>query len=477
MAKDPFANLPPIDPQDGAEPGTVVASDHVEASDDLSVGTPPRTLLKSATKWAMPLMVVAIGVWLLMPEDQAAGRRAVSAPVEVDTARQATDTTAMMKSLKADAAKRPVVTVPVMPGSMPTQAPVAQASPVAPPGSYPSAPASDTYTKASPLPPLPPSYGGSVAVQPAVPDSKAQERAAAAYAAQVQRVEEVRASAIEVSKVRLVGESSAGTPAAPAALAGLHADLASAEKADALRAQQEMQDRVFAAMAPKEPVKAKGSNEDFLAANTASANSNASLTRQMPSQATTIVNEGHVIRTVLLTNVSSDLPGRVLARVTSDVYDSSQRHVVIPKGSQIIGVYSNQVVVGQERLLMAMNRLILPNGNWISLSGAGAADMMGMSGAKADVNNHFMKMFGSSLVLGASTLLLNRADTTVSTLQSMTGTASPGTAGSIFATSINDVLKSLLERNKQIAPTLSLDAGQEFIFLVAQDMAMVPYQP
>jgi type IV secretion system protein VirB10 len=230
-------------------------------------------------------------------------------------------------------------------------------------------------------------------------------------------------------------------------------------------------------MAPKETPKSKGANEDFLAANATAANNAPNLTRQMSPQASSIVNEGHVIRTVLLTNVSSDLPGRVLARVTSDVYDSQQKHVVIPKGSQIIGVYSNQVVVGQERLLLAMNRLILPNGSWISLSGAGATDMMGMSGLKADVNNHFMKMFGSSLVIGASSLMLPRADTTVTALQGASGTGTPTTAGSIFATSLSEVLKTLLERNRQISPTLSLRAGEEFIFVVTQDMAMIPYQP
>lgn len=261
-------------------------------------------------------------------------------------------------------------------------------------------------------------------------------------------------------------------------LAGLQADIVDATRSESERSQQAMQERLLAAMGPKEPVKSKGANEEFLAANAAAANNAPNLTRQMAPQATTIVNEGHVIRAVLLTRVNSDLPGRVLARVTSDVYDSKQRFVVIPKGSQLVGVYSSQVVVGQERLLMAMNRLILPNGSWVSLSGASAADMTGQSGVEANVNNHFMKMFGSSLVLGASTLLLPRADTNVSTLQNLSGQAGGGgTAGSVFAMSLNEVLKTLLERNRQIPPTLSLREGEEFIFMVAQDIAMVPYRP
>lgn len=484
MAKDPFANLPPVEVDDHTEQASGIVHDHVEATGDVSAGSPPRNLLKNAGKWAMPAMAVAVGVWLVMPGSQNSSNRAgKAAPVEVDIARQADDTEGMMKKMKEEAAKKPVVALPVMPGSIAPTSPAhgATTGPNSAQAANPAAP-SGTYTPASGKPPLPPGYASTAAGAVSTPaseiDKEASTRAEQAYEAAKKRQEEIRASAIEVTKVKLMGQSNVADGGKPAALAGLQADLGEAERATAARTQLEMQDRVLAAMAPKEPpLKSKGTNEDFLATNAAAANNDPQLTRQAAPQATTLVSEGHVIRAVLLTRVSSDLPGRVLARVTSDVYDSNQRNIVIPKGSQLIGAYSSQVVVGQERLLMAMNRLILPNGNWISLSGAGAADMTGMSGIQADVNNHFMKMFGSSLVLGASTLLLPRQDTTVSTLQSTGGSASPGTAGSIFATSLNDVLKSLLDRNKQISPTLSLKEGEEFIFLVAHDMAMVPYRP
>lgn len=486
MAKDPFANLPPIEPEDRVEPDNAIASDHVEVTGDVSAGTPPRTLLTSASKWAMPLMGLAVAVWYFMPEDQTVTRRATTGPVAVDTARQADDTTAMMNRMRDEAAKKPPIVVPVMPGSVPAQdrnvgnatKPATLATPEqAIAGATPQA--SGTYTAASSRPPLPPSYGGATPYPAPVgqADDKASERAAQAYAAAKARQEEIRASPIEVTKVKLIGQPS-GEAAKPAALAGLQADLADAAKTEVDRSQQTLQERLLSAMAPKEQAKSRSANDEFLAANAAAANSTPTLTRQMAPQAATIVNEGHVIRAVLLTRVNSDLPGRVLARVTSDVYDSTQRHIVIPKGSQLIGVYSSQVVVGQERLLMAMNRLILPNGSWLSLSGAGASDMTGMSGMQANVNNHFMKMFGTSLVLGASSLMLPRTDTTVSTLQNLSGTGGTGgTAGSVFATSLNDVLKSLLERNRQIPPTLSLQEGEEFIFMVAHDLAMVPYQP
>lgn len=482
MAKDPFANLPPIDADERLEPSIAVAADHVEASGDVSVGSPPRTLLKNAGKWAVPAIGVAIGVWLFMPADQGMTRKAAtSAPVEVDTARQADETQAMMKNMREEAAKKPVLAVPVMPGARP----VAASSQVAGAGSIPTSAAGPAATSAGTYAgagraPLPPGYTGAATPAPnptAEYDKEAVLKAEQAFETAKKRQEEISSSAIEVTKVKLAGQPSGSDAAKPEALANLQAGLADAEHSEAMRSQQALQERVLAAMAPKEQAKSKGANEEFLAANAAASNTTPQLTRQMNPQAATVVGEGHIIRAVLLTRVNSDLPGRVLARVTSDVYDSAQRHIVIPKGSQLIGVYSSQVVIGQERLLMAMNRLVLPNGSWIPLSGASAADMSGMSGLNADVNNHFMKTFGSSLVLGASTLLLPRQDATVSTLQSLAGNASPGTAGSIFATSLNDVLKTLLERNKTISPTLSLKEGEEFIFMVAHDMAMVPYRP
>ena len=477
MAKDPFANLPQIEQHDDPEPGSGVSPDHASANEDVTEGAPPRTLIKTLTKWSVPIMGLAIGVWLFLPEDQTAMRAAAPAPVSVDTEKQATDTAGMVDELKVAAAKKPI-TAPVMPGSTlvqpnsapqtaPSGTPVAASTNTAPGGT-------NTYR-----PPMPPGYAsGQAAGTAPMPTGGIDEKQQAAYQAYLDRQQEIRASAIEVSKVRVAGEAGKTAAAVPQALAGLQSDLAADdERTRAARTQQEMQERMIAAMAPKEQPKSKGANEEFLLANAAAANNSPNLARQMAPLATTVVNEGHVIRTALLTNVSSDLPGRIIARVTSDVYDSKQRHVVIPKGSQLIGVYSSGVVVGQERLLMAMNRLILPNGTWVSLSGAGAADMMGMSGVKADVNNHFMKMFGSSLVLGATSLLLPRSDTTISTVPGVGSNGGSGTAGSVFATSLNDVVKTLLERNKQIPPTLSLQAGEEFIFLVAQDIAMVPYRP
>src|SRR3546814_8080821 len=55
---------------------------------------------------------------------------------------------------------------------------------------------------------------------------------------------------------------------------------------------------------------------------------------------------------------SSDLPGQVTAQVTQNVYDSpTGRILLIPQGARLIGDYDSEISVGQERVLLAWNRL------------------------------------------------------------------------------------------------------------------------
>jgi type IV secretion system protein VirB10 len=508
MATDPFQKLPTIED----EPHHVEPSIHHPTSADqespakVAASAPQRNLIKSATKLAVPIFGLSVAAWLFLTPDQPHGKSRIPAQkVDVDTTQQAGDSASLVTNLKSDAyaPKKPAVTLPVMPGSSPVpqgavypsgapttaQATAATGAPAA--GT--AIPAARTaYTPAAPYPAQPSLPGGMQ--QPSMPayQANSQQAAAAAELAQKQvadrlkRQEEVRSSPLEVPSVRLLNQQSGPEAAkAPMGMSELQSELAgiTAQRTEAANAQQSMQNQILASLAvPKEQAKSRGVNEDFIASTaansgaTSAANAAHSVLKMQGPVANSMVAEGTVIRSVLLTNVKSEMPGRILARVTSDVYDSEQRYVVIPKGSIINGVYNSQVTVGQERLLVAMTKLTLPNGNWIPLAGSTGTDMMGTSGLQAEVNNHFFKIFSSSLVIGASTLLLPKADTTVTALPGNSGNGGAPTAGSIFATTLQGVLASLLDRNKNIAPSLSLNAGQEFLFMATQDMVIPPYQ-
>ena len=58
---------------------------------------------------------------------------------------------------------------------------------------------------------------------------------------------------------------------------------------------------------------------------------------------------GATIAASLVTSINSDLPGRIIAQATENVYDTvSGRYLMIPQGSRVIGTYDSVVAFGRE---------------------------------------------------------------------------------------------------------------------------------
>ena len=109
---------------------------------------------------------------------------------------------------------------------------------------------------------------------------------------------------------------------------------------------------------------------------------------------------GTVLPAILLTAVNSDLPGTVVAQLARDVYDSTaQTHLLLPRGSRLVGRYENQIALGQNRLLVAWDRLLLPDGTSLSLPGLPSAAGSGEAGLAGSVDNHYGRVFGNAILL------------------------------------------------------------------------------
>jgi Bacterial conjugation TrbI-like protein len=71
----------------------------------------------------------------------------------------------------------------------------------------------------------------------------------------------------------------------------------------------------------------------------------------------------------------------ITAQVTENVYDSpTERFLLIPQGTRLIGIYDSQVAFGQSRVLLIWTRLIMPNGRSIVLERQPGADTAGYAG-------------------------------------------------------------------------------------------------
>jgi type IV secretion system protein TrbI len=127
-----------------------------------------------------------------------------------------------------------------------------------------------------------------------------------------------------------------------------------------------------------------------------------------------ILQAGSIIPAALITGIRSDLPGQITAQVTQNVYDSpTGRILLIPQGARLIGDYDAEVSAGQSRVLLAWNRLILPDGRSIQLDRQPGADARGFAGLQDGVNFHWGSLAKAAListVLGVGTELGSGSD-------------------------------------------------------------------
>jgi type IV secretory pathway VirB10-like protein len=185
---------------------------------------------------------------------------------------------------------------------------------------------------------------------------------------------------------------------------------------------------------------------------------------------------GTVIPGTLITGINSDLPGEIVGQVSRDVYDSrTQRILLVPRGSRLIGTYDNQVVAGQGRLLVAWTRLILPDGRSVRLPGLALKDPQGQTGAKDKVDNHWRRVFGNALLLSAI-----GAGVQLSQPQQASALAPP-TAGQVAAGALGQELSSvaleIIRRGMDVAPTITIRPGQAFnVFLNGDLVFDGPYE-
>ena len=186
---------------------------------------------------------------------------------------------------------------------------------------------------------------------------------------------------------------------------------------------------------------------------------------------------GTLIPALLITGITSDLPGDIVGQVSRDVYDSrSQRILLIPRGSRLIGTYDNQIAAGQGRLLVAWTRLILPDGRSMQLPGLPLTDREGNSGANGKVDNHWRRVFGNALLLSALSAGLQLSQPSQATVLA-TPSAGQVAAGAV-GQELSTVAMEIIKRGMSAAPTITIPAGQAFNVMLNGDIGFdEPFVP
>lgn len=182
-----------------------------------------------------------------------------------------------------------------------------------------------------------------------------------------------------------------------------------------------------------------------------------------------ILQAGSVIPAALITGIRSDLPGQITAQVTANVYDSpTGKILLIPQGTRVIGQYDNGVGFGQRRVLLVWNRLIFPNGRSIVLERQPGADVQGYAGLEDGVDYHWGSLFKAAVL---STILSVGAEAGTSQNEnSLVQAIRSGASNSISQTG-----QQIVQRQLNVAPTLTIRPGFPVRVIVTHDLVIEPY--
>ncbi len=185
------------------------------------------------------------------------------------------------------------------------------------------------------------------------------------------------------------------------------------------------------------------------------------------------VKAGTIISAALITAINSDLPGEIIAQVTEPVYDHvTGRTVLIPQGSKLIGQYDSQVAYGQERALIAWNRIVMPDGRSINMGAMGGADLSGAAGLKDRVDGHFWQVARGILL---STVFSVGAASAQDASSRSSGSFVLNSAGTGVSAEAQQVGQQITSRDLNRQPTITVRAGWPLRVLVNKDMILAPY--
>lgn len=191
--------------------------------------------------------------------------------------------------------------------------------------------------------------------------------------------------------------------------------------------------------------------------------------RVVPQQSRYELKRGSVIPATLITGINSDLPGRITAQVSQHIYDSATGHfLLVPQGTKLLGRYDSKVSFGQSRVLVVWTDIIFPNGATLQIGGMAGTDQEGYGGFNDKVNNHYLRTFGSAVLVALIGTGIDMAVPQSSTLATQ-DTASDA-ARRNFAETFGRVAEQTISKNLNVRPTIQIRPGYKFNVLVDQDI-------
>lgn len=191
-----------------------------------------------------------------------------------------------------------------------------------------------------------------------------------------------------------------------------------------------------------------------------------------------VLRTGSVIPATLVGGLNSDLPGQIIGQVKTDVYDTATgKYMIIPQGSRLVGQYSSAVKYGQVRAFAVWNRIVFPDGKALDLGAFPASSGAGYSGLKDKVDNHYVRIFGSAILLSAIIAGVeysqNQGDYEYGSNRQRMG----DTMSQALGQTLGNTMADMIRRNMSISPTIEIRPGFRLNVMLVKDLEFAtPYR-
>lgn len=187
------------------------------------------------------------------------------------------------------------------------------------------------------------------------------------------------------------------------------------------------------------------------------------------------VKAGTIIPSVMISGVVSELPGQLIAQVGENVYDTvTGRHLLIPQGARLVGIYDNGISMGQRRVLIAWTRVIFPDGANLDLGNMPGMDQAGYSGFSDRVNSHTARVFGQAILLSLITAGAQLSQPLPRRNDNAASFSYPQIVASSVGLQLSQLGMETIRRGMNIAPTLEIRPGYRFNIMVTKDIILEP---
>ena len=180
------------------------------------------------------------------------------------------------------------------------------------------------------------------------------------------------------------------------------------------------------------------------------------------------VYEGSVLSAVLVTQLSGEFTGPVLAQVAIPFYSQDRQRILVPRGARLLGTAQAVGHQDQSRLAVGFHRLIWPDGRWVDLAFHGLS-ALGESALADQVDRHYASMFAAAGAVGLlAGLTLQGSDPYAGG-----GAGFRAAAGQGFGQSATQILGRFLNR----LPTVTVRAGHRLRVWLTSDLLVPRPEP